>query len=454
MDKHGRSLAAFAGLGGAIVVLLAGTAPASAKDGEESRPRAVEGEIVVALEGGGQRLVRVAEERVSKRLRKLRRSGQVRWAHRNWVARSAGQPDWPDDPGIGGTGGWRAHQWNFLGHDTATGIAGASVEGAWAIMAGTPAAGGAGVTIAVVDTGIAYRKKGKRYARSPDFSADRFVPGHDFIDRDRIPLDDDGHGTHVAGTIGEDTHNGVGLAGIAYAAKLMPVRVLDSKGRGSAWTIARGIRWATNHGADIINLSLEFPTCKSKKRCVRTCAQIKSVCKAMRRAVQRGVLIVAAAGNVGKKGGTKAVAYPARLNKKGVVAVGATTKDGSVASYSRRGKRLDLVAPGGAQMGYACVTEPKIGVDAITQMSFRGKSRKRFCLQRRSGTSMAAAHVTGAAALILASGVMAGFDRPGEIERQLRCSAYVPEQTPPQPHMGAGLLDVATALKSSCIHGP
>ena len=97
------------------------------------------------------------------------------------------------------------------------------------------------MTVAVLDTGVAYRSHGD-YLRSPDFSARQFARGFDFVDRDPLPLDENGHGTHVAGTIGERTGNGIGLTGLAYRARLMPVRVLDREGRGDAASIAKGVR--------------------------------------------------------------------------------------------------------------------------------------------------------------------------------------------------------------------
>ena len=119
--------------------------------------------------------------------------------------------------------------------------------------------GGQGVTVAVLDTGIAYADR-DRFQRSPDFSRFRFVKGYDFVDDDPYPNDDNGHGTHVAGTIAEGTGNAVGLTGLAYGVKLMPVKVLDRNGEGDSQRIAQGIRWAADHGAKIINLSFEFPS--------------------------------------------------------------------------------------------------------------------------------------------------------------------------------------------------
>ena len=109
--------------------------------------------------------------------------------------------------------------------------------------------------VAVLDTGVAYRTLG-RFRRAPDLGA--IVPGYDFVDDDRYPFDGNGHGTHVAGTIAEATNNEIGAAGIAYGARIMPVRTLDEYGAGDAVTISRGIRYAVRRHADVINMSLEF----------------------------------------------------------------------------------------------------------------------------------------------------------------------------------------------------
>ena len=100
--------------------------------------------------------------------------------------------------------------------------------------------------------------RARRLPPQPRLRLGQFAQGYDFVDRDRLPLDENGHGTHVAGTIAEKTNNGIGLTGLAYRAKLMPVRVLDSNGSGQADEIANGIRFAVNHGADVINMSFNF----------------------------------------------------------------------------------------------------------------------------------------------------------------------------------------------------
>ncbi len=99
------------------------------------------------------------------------------------------------------------------------------------IDAGHP--GGRGAIVAVVDTGVAYANR-KRFRRSPDFGRRDFVRGYDFVDNDAFPNDENGHGTHVASTIGERTGNGIGVTGLAYGARIMPIRVLDRYGAGDS----------------------------------------------------------------------------------------------------------------------------------------------------------------------------------------------------------------------------
>ena len=204
---------------------------------------------------------------------------------------------------------------------------------AWDLAKARKAPGGKGVIVAVLDTGVAYQRFG-RYRRDPDLN--RFTKGIDYVDGDSHPNDENGHGTHVAGTIAQSTGNGIGAAGIAYEAKIMPVRVLDADGAGDTYAIARGIRYAVKHKAKVINMSLEFDAS------VRA-SQIPDLVSAMRYARQKGVLVVAAAGNQADG----AVAYPARA--KDAVAVSATTIRGCLADYSNVGVDVDLAAPGGGR---------------------------------------------------------------------------------------------------------
>ena len=234
----------------------------------------------------------------------------------------------PNDTGLDGApGGWAAVQWNF------SGPFGVGAEQAWGNLIADGAPGGQGVTVAVLDTGIAY-KNWRRFRKSPDLATTRFARGYDFIDPGSYPVDHNGHGTHVASTIAESTNNGYGLTGLAYGATLMSVRVLDTSGEGDAAVIAQGVRFAVNHGAQVINMSLEFDTGV-------TAGDIPELISAIRYAHRHGVVVVAAAGNEG----TRTIAYPARARY--VIAVGATTQHGCLADYSNNGPQLTLVAPGG-----------------------------------------------------------------------------------------------------------
>ena len=146
----------------------------------------------------------------------------------------------------------------------------------------------AGVVVAVLDTGVAFRNWNK-FRKAPDFNRTHFVDPCDLVAGKLVggrctnlePLDRNGHGTFIAGEIAESTNNGRGLTGLAYGASIMPVRILDGSGDGDAATISRGIRYAVNHGAKVINLSLEFdidvraadiPGHHQRDRCTRTAA--------------------------------------------------------------------------------------------------------------------------------------------------------------------------------------
>jgi serine protease len=339
-------------------------------------------------------------------------------------------PFMPNDPGTTSrAGGWAAQQWNFAGPY------GVRAPEAWEhlIAAGRP--GGAGVTVAVVDGGVAYASRG-RFRRSPDLASTQFVPGYDFVGHDDFPYDRTGHGTHVASTIAEATNNGFGLTGLAYGARIMPVRVLNSNREGSSRRIARGIRFAAANGAKVINLSLDFaPQVESR--------QITTVLRALAFARRRGSLVVASAGNLG----LGMVNYPARAPH--VLAVGATTEHGCLAGFSNRGRWLDLVAPGGGADAAlsgdpGCVA--RRGGRAIYQMTLEGRALNAFGIPRDFvGTSMAAPHVSAAAALVVASGVLGSDPSPEAIEHRLESTARDLGAPGYDGRYGWGLLDAAAA---------
>ena len=388
---------------------------------------------------------------VGEAARALDDNPEVRYAVPNYIAHAAG---WiPNDRGAtdaAAGGGWQQLQWNFLPCGTECGkdeqesefqsFGGIDAPGAWQhlIDAGRP--GGKQVKVAIVDTGVAYRKQGNRFKRSPDLGGGQFTAPRDFADGDKVPLDENGHGTHIASTIGEQTGNRKFVTGLAYGAKLIPVRVLDKHGAGGASTVARGIRYAAQHGADVINLSLEF-----SRSSVDDCADIPTVCEAVNRAHGEGALVVSVSGNTGGS----AVTFPGRAPN--VLAVGATTEHGCLADYSAFGKGLDLVAPGGGddagQAGFQC--EPLHIGPGITQLTLTKtrKSYKRFGYPYYDGTSMAAAHVSGAAALTWAA-LRRSLGRPptpGEIEQRLESTARTERGLDTELLYGAGLLDAAAA---------
>jgi serine protease len=217
----------------------------------------------------------------------------------------------------------------------------------------------------------------------------------------------------------------------------MPVRVLDQNGWGDAATIARGIRYAVRHGAQVINLSLEFDPSV-------TASEIPAIMSALRYANSRGVVVVAAAGNEG----TASVAYPARAPA--VISVGATTSDSCLAYYSNDGSRLDVVAPGGGDDTYMpsdpdC--NPARNLPDIYQMTFANPANpRRFSYPWGwDGTSMAAPHVAAAAAMVIASGVLGPHPTPTQILHQLEVTAQPLGGSQPNSSYGWGLIDIGAA---------
>ncbi|MFL5900137.1 MAG: S8 family serine peptidase [Solirubrobacterales bacterium] len=376
----------------------------------------------------------------------LRRRPGVAYAAPNYVATASATKsetaiELPNDPGtitlpIGPPGGWVTKQWNFLPwQGTATPLlpispGGIDAAGAWEHLAVADHPGAEGITVAVLDTGIAYRTKSPRFLRSPDFTAGQFVAGHDFVDHDRFPLDENGHGTHVAATIAEKTNNGIGLAGLAFRAKLLPVRVLDKHGRGQADEIAKGIRFAVVHDADVINMSFNFECGK----------QVPGVDEALRQAYRRGVIAVASVGNLGSEA---CVAPPATSPH--TIGVGGSTEGGCLGDYSLAGADVDVLAPGGGEPAAGC---PSVSAGPIYQVTLKDHNTRRFAEPSSYvGTSMAAAHVSGVAAMILAGGTLdpkaKKRGRVAAVTKRLRGTAR--DLGLPETRQGAGLIDASAA---------
>jgi subtilisin family serine protease len=197
--------------------------------------------------------------------------------------------------------------------------------------------------------------------------------GWDFVESDRSAGDRNGHGTHVAGIIAAKANNKRGIAGLANSARILPVRVLNSAGSGNTVTVARGIVYAVNKGADVINLSLAGD---------QPDAQVQA---AVQYAVDRNVVVVAAAGN---RGCAAPPTYPAAFP--GVIGVGAIDRSGNVAPYSNCGAYVDLVAPG-TSISSTMIRHPSLSLPCAY-----GKD---YC--KLDGTSMASPHVAAAAAIVI-----------------------------------------------------
>jgi serine protease len=334
---------------------------------------------------------------VFEMVEKLCNNPFVEYAEPNYIAKIAMTPN---DP-------YFDYQWHLLGLDDG----GIGMESAWDIATGSS------VTVAVIDTGI---------TAGTDLADTCFVSGYDFVNDDNDPSDDNGHGTHVAGTVAQSTNNNLGVCGVAFDACLMPVKVLDQDGYGTYTDIIDGINFAVNNGADIISMSLEGS------------AHSQGLEDACENAYNNGVTCVAASGNSGQNG----VAYPAAYDDY-VIAVGATRYDKTRAYYSNYGSSLDVVAPGGDiyvdQNGdeYA---------DGVLQQTFDPDWGYFFW----QGTSMATPHVSGVAALLYSNGVTT----PNGIRDALESTAYDLGSTGWDMYYGYGLINAYDALTYNTTNNP
>ncbi|MEW5866058.1 MAG: S8 family peptidase [Bacillota bacterium] len=255
---------------------------------------------------------------------------------------------------------------------------------------------GKGVRVAVLDTGIDMNH--------PDLKSN-VRGGYDTINERPDPTDDNGHGTHVAGTIAA-LNNGFGVVGVAPEASIYAVKAFDSRGQGQVSDIVQGVEWCVQQKVNIINMS--FGTRESSK----------ALTLAMEKAAAAGIIMVAAAGNEGRQ---DSVLYPGR--DPNVMAVAATTPDDRIASFSSSGREVAISAPG-----------------EDVPSTYKGSTYK-----TTSGTSMACPHVSGVAALILSAVPTLTRDevRKAICGTAIRLSGFSAEQ------QGAGLVSAQAALRAA-----
>ncbi|MGQ9698000.1 MAG: S8 family serine peptidase [Armatimonadota bacterium] len=289
-----------------------------------------------------------------------------------------------------------------------------SAPEAWEITTGS-----SGITIAVLDTGID--------AGHPEFVG-KLVSGVNALLGTGPPTDNRGHGTHVAGIAAALGNNGVGVAGVAWGAKIMAVKVLDTGGRGSDSTIARGINWAVDNGAKVVNLSVGGNAFSS------------TVNGAVKRARRLGVILIAAAGNDYLFGNPRV--YPAAYE--GVVGVGATNDRDVRASYSQVGDWVDLVAPGGDPAGEADA-DPNHWVLSTWARS-RGTG-----YAMAAGTSQASPVVAGLAGLIWSVNPELTSDEVIDIIKDTAKDLGAPGW---DAEYGYGRVDLGAAVRKAAGLGP
>jgi subtilisin family serine protease len=266
---------------------------------------------------------------------------------------------------------------------------------------------GRGVTVAVIDSGVDPTHEDLRA---------NIVPGYDFVDNDADPHDEDGHGTHVAGIVAAVANNRVGVAGVAPNAKIMPVRVLDADGSGSLSDIEAGVHWAVAHGAQVVNLSLGADV-------IVEFLSGGSLTDAVNDAWSKGVIPVVSAGNEGL--------FRSELRRAKALVVTATTPDDRQAPYATGVgfAQWGIAAPGGTDAG---------GEKSMILSTYWDAQGRRYAYLM--GTSMAAPHVAGAAAILRGMGLS-----PQETVDRLLATAKDLGARGRDSAFGAGRLDVAAA---------
>lgn len=266
---------------------------------------------------------------------------------------------------------------------------------------------GRGVVVAVIDSGV--------NAAHPDLQG-RLLPGRDFVDRDDIPQDGDGHGTHIAGIVAANTGNGEGIESIAPGASILPIRVLDDNGDGFTEDVVAGIDYAIAQRADVINLSLSSTVPVLGDLLDPTFAQ------AIDRALDAGIVVVAVAGN----NALPVCENPVAEGR--VLCVGAVDRRRTRSAYSSFGLGLALVAPGGS-------AAPAGGENILSTYTTP-------FYEEVAGTSQASPHVAAVAALLISKGI-----RGQAAVRRILATATDIGSPGPDFVYGAGIVNARRAVE-------
>ena len=307
---------------------------------------------------------------------------------------------------------------------------------------------GHGIRVAVLDSGVDMHH--------PDLGCPGkldIVPGSDLVSRDSIPEDGYGHGTHVAGTLAACTNNGRGIAGVAPDATIIPIRVLDNVGTGTDETVIGGIDKAISADADVINLSLGWGGPSG----LDLLGGFEEIDRALEEAAEQGIVIVAAAGNER----FPLCSYPALAED--VICVGATDPRDVKTHYSTFANKMlrggpALVAPGGSGTVFCDLDSEDILSLYPLELDETGASEdcdERPGYENMSGTSMAAPHVAGLAALL--------YDRLGGVRSPENATKVIDAMTSTaidlgvsgsDPVYGSGRVDALTAVQSISVVDP
>lgn len=376
----------------------------------------------------------------------LSRQPEVEYAHPNWLLRKNAVPN---------DTSYASRQWN---------LSSINMPGAWDVNPGA-----SGITVAVIDSGMtsvtatygfktwdgsAIVVDQMPFAISPDFDAARIAPGRDFVFWTGPVLDSDGHGTHVAATVGQSTNNNLGYAGVAYNAKVMPlkaclsywdVQILRSEQGipgyaplGSDFcptsAVVTAIRHAADNGAQVINISIGGTN------------PSPSYVDALNYAVSRGVFVAIAAGNDFEDGNptTYPASYAATIQ--GAMSVGAVGRSLTRAPYSTTGNYVEIAAPGGngADGGSAgLIWQAGIFFTDYDPEVIIFPRFDRYTDTPSQGTSMASPHVAGLAALLMSQGITS----PAAVEAIIARTARDLGTKGRDNDFGAGLIEPRAALR-------